>query len=39
MHHGFCAARGDWSVPLQAQRASEAIDTFTDFFAKTIKVA
>ncbi|CAN0103252.1 unnamed protein product [Scytosiphon promiscuus] len=32
MHHGFCAARGDWNIPEQATRASEAIDTFVKFF-------
>lgn len=32
MHHGFCAARGDWSIPEQATRAGEAIDTFVKFF-------
>eukprot|EP00638_Chattonella_subsalsa_P023113 CAMPEP_0117884998 /NCGR_PEP_ID=MMETSP0950-20121206/19304_1 /TAXON_ID=44440 /ORGANISM="Chattonella subsalsa, Strain CCMP2191" /LENGTH=122 /DNA_ID=CAMNT_0005741653 /DNA_START=111 /DNA_END=476 /DNA_ORIENTATION=- len=28
MHHGWCAARGDYTVELQAQRASEAIALF-----------
>ncbi|CAM9138752.1 unnamed protein product [Heterosigma akashiwo] len=32
MHHGWCAARGDWAVPLQAQRASEALQLFGDFY-------
>lgn len=32
MHHGFCSARGDWSIPEQATRASEAVDTFVKFF-------
>lgn len=32
MHHGFCSARGDWTIPEQAAKASEAIDTFVKFF-------
>jgi len=30
--HGWAAARGDWSVELQAQRANEAIKLVSDFF-------
>jgi hypothetical protein len=28
------AARGDWSDPLQQQRATEAVQLFADFFRK-----
>ncbi|KAI8325682.1 alpha/beta-hydrolase [Martensiomyces pterosporus] len=31
MHHGFCGARGDWSVPEQAKRANEAIQLLIEF--------
>jgi dienelactone hydrolase len=34
MHHGFCSARSDWSVPEQAQRATEALNLFANFFKK-----
>ncbi|KAG5188506.1 Alpha/Beta hydrolase protein [Tribonema minus] len=37
MHHGFCAARGDWSQPLIAQRASEAVAMLSDFMDKNLK--
>jgi len=33
MHHGFAAARGDWSDAVQAKRANEAIRYVTEFFA------
>lgn len=32
VHHGFCAARGDWTVELQAKRANEALKLVTDFY-------
>ena len=32
MHHGFAAARGDWSDPLNVQRANEALSIVTTFF-------
>ncbi|KAK9479849.1 Alpha/Beta hydrolase protein [Lipomyces japonicus] len=34
VHHGFAAARGDWSVPLQKQRAEEALQKTNEFFVK-----
>lgn len=34
VHHGFCAARGDWSDELQAQRANEAIKLVANFYKK-----
>jgi hypothetical protein len=34
MHHGFCAARGDFSDKLNAQRANEAIKLTVDFFSE-----
>eukprot|EP01121_Diplochlamys_sp_Union-15-3_P001378 TRINITY_DN111_c0_g1_i1.p1 TRINITY_DN111_c0_g1~~TRINITY_DN111_c0_g1_i1.p1 ORF type:complete len:243 (+),score=52.41 TRINITY_DN111_c0_g1_i1:54-782(+) len=34
MQHGWCAARGDWSVPEQAKRATEAIELLANFFKK-----
>jgi dienelactone hydrolase len=37
MHHGFCAARGDWTNELQAKRASEAVGIVTDFFKMHLK--
>ncbi|CAM9239910.1 unnamed protein product [Pylaiella littoralis] len=36
MHHGFCAARGDWSIPEQATRAAEAIDMLVKFFGANL---
>ncbi|CAM9923727.1 unnamed protein product, partial [Phaeothamnion confervicola] len=36
MHHGFCAARGDWSNPQQAAAAAEAVQMFADFFTKEL---
>ncbi|KAJ1734528.1 hypothetical protein LPJ61_001014 [Coemansia biformis] len=32
MFHGFCGARGDWSVPEQAKRANDAIELLVQFF-------
>eukprot|EP00499_Haloplacidia_sp_CaronLabIsolate_P003498 CAMPEP_0196780568 /NCGR_PEP_ID=MMETSP1104-20130614/8049_1 /TAXON_ID=33652 /ORGANISM="Cafeteria sp., Strain Caron Lab Isolate" /LENGTH=244 /DNA_ID=CAMNT_0042150779 /DNA_START=86 /DNA_END=820 /DNA_ORIENTATION=+ len=32
MHHGWCAARGDWSDETQAKRATEAIGDLLAFF-------
>jgi hypothetical protein len=32
--HRWVAARGDWSDPLQQQRATEAVQLFADFFRK-----
>lgn len=34
MHHGWVSARGDYSDPLQASRATEAIQLFINFFTK-----
>jgi protein XRP2 len=34
MHHGFVAARADYSVPEQAAAATKAIKMMADFFAK-----
>eukprot|EP01012_Entosiphon_sulcatum_P019652 TRINITY_DN2455_c0_g1_i1.p1 TRINITY_DN2455_c0_g1~~TRINITY_DN2455_c0_g1_i1.p1 ORF type:complete len:246 (+),score=45.56 TRINITY_DN2455_c0_g1_i1:62-799(+) len=34
MHHGWVAARGDWSDPEQAKRATEALNIFAHFFHK-----
>ncbi|KAK9469172.1 Alpha/Beta hydrolase protein [Lipomyces arxii] len=34
VHHGWCAARGDWGVPLQKQRAEEAMMKTNEFFHK-----
>ena len=36
MHHGWCAARGDWSDPLQKQRATEAVQLFVEFFTEHV---
>lgn len=36
MFHGFCAARGDWTVPEQRERAQEAMNIVTDFFKATL---
>ncbi len=36
MHHGWVAARGDWSDPLQARRATEALQIFSDFFRRCL---
>eukprot|EP00752_Nemacystus_decipiens_P008120 g7260.t1 len=36
MHHGFCAGRGDWSIPEQATKAGEAIDMFVKFFTANL---
>lgn len=32
----WVAARGDWSDPLQQQRATLAVQLFADFFAKHV---
>jgi len=37
MHHGWCGARGDWTVPEQARRATEAIELTKTFFAKHLQ--
>ena len=37
MHHGWCAARGDWTVKEQADAASDAIGVMTEFFQKQLK--
>ncbi|CAM9404270.1 unnamed protein product [Discosporangium mesarthrocarpum] len=37
MHHGFCAARGDWSVPEQAARATECVGMFVNFMKKNME--
>ncbi|CAM9246966.1 unnamed protein product [Choristocarpus tenellus] len=37
MHHGFCAARGDWSVPEQAARATECIGMIERFMLIHVK--
>ncbi|KAK9446993.1 Alpha/Beta hydrolase protein [Limtongia smithiae] len=34
MHHGYAAARGDWSVPEQKARAQETFKIMNDFFHK-----
>ncbi|KAI9105904.1 hypothetical protein DFS34DRAFT_35424 [Phlyctochytrium arcticum] len=36
MSHGFCAARGDWSDPLVAQRATEALNIATQFLRNVL---
>ncbi|CBJ30749.1 conserved unknown protein [Ectocarpus siliculosus] len=36
MHHGFCAARGDWANAVQATRAAEAIDAFVKFYTANL---
>jgi len=36
MHHGFAAARGDWSNPLQAQRTSEALAIVATLFKDNV---
>jgi dienelactone hydrolase len=36
MHHGFCAARGDWTVPEQAAAAAEALQLLVTFFTATL---
>lgn len=33
MHHGFCAARGDYTNELNAKRANEAIQLTVNFFS------
>lgn len=33
VHHGFCAARGDYTDELNAKRANEAIKLSADFFS------
>lgn len=33
VHHGFCAARGDYTNELNAKRANQAIQLTADFFA------
>jgi len=33
MHHGWVAARGDWSGEKQKARVTEAIQSFIDFFS------
>ncbi len=38
MHHGFCAARGDYSDELQARRANEAIRMVSAFFKRNLDV-
>ena len=38
MHHGWCAARGDWSNETQAKRASEAMQVFIGFFSRELKI-
>ncbi|KAJ3082661.1 hypothetical protein HDU99_002004 [Rhizoclosmatium hyalinum] len=37
VHHGFCAARADFSDALNAQRANEAIEEMSHFFKANIK--
>ena len=37
MHHGWVAARGDWSDEKQKARATEAIQLFVEFFTKHLK--
>ncbi|KAI7902383.1 dienelactone hydrolase [Cokeromyces recurvatus] len=37
MHHGFCAARGDYTNELNAQRANEAIQYTVNFFTDCFK--
>lgn len=39
MHHGWVAARGDWSDETQAKRATEAIADFITFFNATMPAA
>ncbi len=34
MHHGWVSARGDYSDPVQASRATEAVQLFINFFKK-----
>lgn len=36
MHHGFCAARGDWTIDAQRERAVEAMNVVTEFFNSTL---
>ncbi|KAK9470652.1 Alpha/Beta hydrolase protein [Dipodascopsis tothii] len=36
MHHGFCAARGDWSVEAQRTRAQEAMTMMSAFFSRVL---
>ncbi len=36
MHHGFCAARADFSNPLNAQRATEAITIVIDLIKRCV---
>jgi len=36
MHHGFAAARGDWSNPQQAKRVLEAITMIANFFKENV---
>jgi dienelactone hydrolase len=36
MHHGWCAARGDWTDAEQAKNANEALGISADFFLKNI---
>jgi len=37
MHHGWVAARGDWSDERQKERATKAIQLLVDFFSKHLK--
>ncbi|OZJ02296.1 hypothetical protein BZG36_05067 [Bifiguratus adelaidae] len=37
VHHGFAAARGDWSDETQAKRATQAIDLTSKFFNEHLK--
>ncbi|RUS21856.1 Alpha/Beta hydrolase protein [Endogone sp. FLAS-F59071] len=37
MHHGWCGARGDYTDPLNKQRATEALQITADFFAQVIQ--
>ncbi|KAG1077444.1 hypothetical protein G6F42_024837 [Rhizopus arrhizus] len=38
MVHGFCAARGDYTDKLNAQRATEAIQLTANFFSECFKI-
>eukprot|EP01006_Ploeotia_vitrea_P063836 TRINITY_DN8635_c0_g1_i1.p1 TRINITY_DN8635_c0_g1~~TRINITY_DN8635_c0_g1_i1.p1 ORF type:complete len:238 (-),score=38.80 TRINITY_DN8635_c0_g1_i1:120-833(-) len=36
MHHGFCSARGDLTVPEQAARVTEALNIFAKWFSEQL---
>ncbi|KAJ3073673.1 hypothetical protein HDU98_000946 [Podochytrium sp. JEL0797] len=39
MHHGWCCARGDYTIEAQKNRATEALNIFARFFKETLNPA